>query len=96
MTAASSEPSADSGAVVGVGLAEPAWKALVAWTGVPAKRLHAAQHTALSLIVGEGGNADISVAQEISGHPDMRPPEDHLRGPVLPGQDLSRLTESNR
>jgi integrase len=47
-----------------------AWKALARKAGVPARRLHAARHTALSLLVATG--TDITVVQELAGHADIR------------------------
>src|SRR6266542_661483 len=47
-----------------------AWRALVARAGVPAKRLHAARHTACSLLIAT--DTDISVVKELAGHTDVR------------------------
>jgi integrase len=47
-----------------------AWKALTERAGVPVGRLHAARHTAATLLLATG--TDIATVQEILGHSDIR------------------------
>ncbi|MET7398476.1 tyrosine-type recombinase/integrase, partial [Dactylosporangium sp. NPDC005572] len=60
------------------------WRALARRAGVPMKRLHAARHTAATLLVATG--TDISVVQDNMGHADIRT----ARGYVGPAEDLQR------
>lgn len=61
-----------------------AWEQLLQRAGVPDGRLHAARHTAASMLVASG--ADISVVQEILGHSDIRV----TRGYVDVAKDLKQ------
>jgi integrase len=47
-----------------------AWEDVLARAGIPDAKLHAARHTAATLLVATG--ADISVVQEVLGHSDVR------------------------
>lgn len=61
-----------------------AWEDLLRRAGVPDGRLHAARHTAGSMLVASG--TDISIVQEILGHSDIRV----TRGYVDVAADLKR------
>lgn len=62
-----------------------AWKDLAGRAGVPVKRLHAARHSAGTLLVATG--TDISVVQDILGHADIRTTKESYVGPA---EDLQR------
>jgi site-specific recombinase XerD len=47
-----------------------AWEQLLVRAGVPDKALHAARHTAASMLLATG--TDIAVVQELLGHSDIR------------------------
>jgi integrase len=61
-----------------------AWKALAKRAGVPVRELHAARHTAATLLLATG--ADITTVQDTLGHADIRT----ARGYVEPAEELQR------
>jgi integrase len=64
------------------------WKGLARRAGVPVKRLHAARHTAATLLIATG--TDISVVQDTMGHGDVRT----TRGYVVPAEALQRQAQA--
>lgn len=70
-----------------------AWEQLLVRAGVPDGRLHAARHTACSMLIASG--TEISVVQELAGHTDIRTARGYVEiAAEMKRQAVARVAEA--